>query len=133
LKEGLQSRRERRTGKQAAGGLTYADARRAARRDFGSSALAADQCRDARGISWLETLWRDIRYAIRGFRRTPTFALTVVGTIAVGLGLNTAVFTIFNAYVLRPFAVRDPWSLYEVAGQTRSGPRSLFTWRESER
>ena len=48
-----------------------------------------------------------MRYVIRSFRRAPAFALTVVGTIALGLGLNTAVFTIFNTYVLKPFDIRD--------------------------
>src|SRR5439155_12411935 len=69
---------------------------------------------------------------LRGFRRTPSFALTVVVTIALGLGLNTTLFTIFNAYVLRPFSVRDPYGLYRFTWRNKAGDGHLFTWREFE-
>src|SRR2546430_16736417 len=62
-----------------------------------------------------------LRFALRGFRHAPAFVATVVLTIALGLGLNTSVFTIFDAYVLRPLAIRDPGSLYEVSFQDRRG------------
>ena len=67
----------------------------------------------------------DILYAIRGFRRAPGVALTVIVTIGLALGLNTTMFTIFNAYVLRPFDVRDPYSLYTLAWATKGRQRSL--------
>src|SRR2546422_5908987 len=111
-------------------GVCDADAQRLARVRFGSTALVADQCRDARGIGFIETLWQDVRYAVRSFRRAPAFALTVIGTIALGLGLNAAVFTIFNAYVLRPIAVRDPYSLYGVYWIDRAGHGHRFNWQE---
>src|SRR5579864_124455 len=99
--------------KNLASGMSEAEARRLARIEFGASdALVKDRCRDERRINFFETLFQDIRYALRGFRRTPLFAITVIATIALGLGINTAVFTIFNAYVLRPMSVRDPYSLY---------------------
>jgi predicted permease len=113
-------------------GADDADAQRLARARFGSTALVADQCRDARGIGVVETLLQDVRYALRSFRRAPAFALTVVGTIALGLGLNTAVFTIFNAYVLKPFAVRDPYSLYAFEWRSRAGQWRFLTWPEYE-
>ena len=53
------------------------------------------------------------------------FVLTVVATIALGLGINTAVFTIFNSYVLRPISVRDPGSLYELDWRGRNGSTAL--------
>jgi predicted permease len=123
---------EMQTRKHLAAGLGAADARRLARAQFGSTALIEDQVRDARGIHLFEALLQDMRYAIRGFRRTPTFAITVVATIALGLGLNTAIFTIFNTYVLKPFDVRDPHALYEVKWLTRSGAAPRFTWAEFE-
>src|SRR5262245_1464627 len=123
---------EMQTRKHLAAGLGAADARRLARAQFGSTALIEDQVRDARGIHLFETLLQDLRYAIRSFRRTPTFAITVVATIALGLGLNTAIFTIFNTYVLKPFDVRDPHALYEVKWLTRSGAAPRFTWAEFE-
>jgi predicted permease len=78
----------------------------------------------------LDWLGQDIRFALRGFRRSPTFALTVVLTIALGLGVNASVFTIFNAYVLRPLALRDPRSLYEVSFQDRTGRGQSLSWRQ---
>lgn len=56
-----------------------------------------------------ETTLQDVRYALRTFRRSPGCVLTVAATIALGLGVNMALFTLFNAYVLRPVPVRDPY------------------------
>jgi predicted permease len=81
----------------------------------------------------IEELLQDVRYAWRGFRRTPGYALSVAATIAIGLGLNTAFFTAFNAYVLRPLSVRDPYSLYRFTWATASGSEHrYFTWRDFE-
>ncbi|HLW77705.1 MAG TPA: FtsX-like permease family protein, partial [Bryobacteraceae bacterium] len=99
--------------KNLASGLSDTDARRAARAQFGPDALIKDECRDQRRINFFETLLQDIRYAFRGFRATPLFAITVIATIALGLGINAAVFTFVNSYVLRPLAVRDGRSLYQ--------------------
>src|SRR5579871_3962488 len=108
--------------KNLASGLSESEARRFARIEFGvSEALVKEQCRDQRRINFVETLFQDVRYALRGFRRTPLFAITVIATIALGLGINTAVFTIFNAYVLRPISVRDPSSLFELDWKNRGG------------
>jgi hypothetical protein len=111
LEDELTFHLEMQTRKNVAAGLPETEARRQARVRFGPKALIEDQCRDSRGISLLDTLWQDVRYAFRSFRRSPTFAATVIGTIALGLGLNAAFFTLFDAYVLRPFAVREPDSL----------------------
>jgi len=73
---------------------------------------------------------QDLRFALRGFRRAPAFVATVVLTIALGLGLNTSVFTIFDAYVLRPLAIRDPGSLFEVFFQDRRGWGKSLSWRQ---
>ena len=108
LDEELRFHVEMQTRKNRAAGMDAREAARRARVQFGGVEQAKEECRDARGIGWIETLLQDVRYALRGFRRTPGFALTVVATIALGLGLNTTLFTIFNAYVLRPVAVRDP-------------------------
>lgn len=81
---------------------------------FGSEAYFLEESRAVWGFGWLDSLGHDIRYALRGFRKAPLFALTVVGTIGLALGLNTTLFTLFDAYVLRPLAVRDPHSLYDV-------------------
>src|ERR1700687_4026417 len=79
---------------------------------------------------WLEDLLQDVRYAWRGLRRSPMFVFTVVTTIALGLGLNTALFSIFNATYFRPIAVRDPHSLYQFFLTDRSGESHDHTWTE---
>lgn len=116
---------EMQTRKNLAAGMPESEARRRARIEFGVDALIKEECRDQRRVNFIETLFQDVRYALRGFRRTPLFALTVVATIALGLGINTAVFTIFNGYVLRPLEVRDPYSLYELYWVNKSGSFSL--------
>jgi predicted permease len=63
-------------------------------------------------IAWLDSLVWDVRFALRGFRKAPAYALTVIGTLALGLGVLAVAFSLFSALVLRPFAVRDPYSLY---------------------
>src|SRR5580700_3483868 len=115
-------------------GLSREDAVRRARLEFGGVETVKEECREARGVMFIDTALRDVRYAFRGFRRSPGFAVTVVATIALGLGLNTSVFTIFNAYVLRPLSVRDPYSLYSFTLQNRTdiGDGNEFTWREFE-
>jgi putative ABC transport system permease protein len=75
----------------------------------------------------------DVRYALRGFRRGPSFVVTVAATIALGLGINMALFTLFNAYVLRPIAVRDAYSLYTFTWTTREGHKHAFSWDEYQR
>jgi putative ABC transport system permease protein len=81
---------------------------------FGSEALALEQSREVWGFAWLDSWKQDIRYAARGLTRTPGFAIAVIAAIGLGIGLNTTLFTVFNAYVLRPHAVRDPYSLHAV-------------------
>ena len=100
--------------KLMAGGLPAAEARRRALARFGPVPLAADRCRDERGISFFETLARDVGYALRTFRRAPIVALTVVSTIALGLGVATVAFTFFNAFFFQIDAVRNPDELFTV-------------------
>jgi hypothetical protein len=101
--------------------MSEGEARRRARVQFGGAEQVKEECRDARRVRLIETIGQDILYAIRGFHRSPTFVLTVVATIALGLGLNTTLFTIFNAYFFRTVSVHDPHSLYE------------FLWTDSRR
>src|SRR5687767_455995 len=83
LEEELAFHIERETQKLVASGLSQADARARARARFGSSALVADRCRDARGTAFFDTCVRDVGYAFRTFRRAPLAALTIVGTVSL--------------------------------------------------
>jgi macrolide transport system ATP-binding/permease protein len=81
----------------------------------------------------LETFAQDMRLAIRTLRRTPVFVATAVLTLGIGLGLNTMLFTLFNAYVLRTVAVQNPYSLYQLSFSTKKGSRnSRFSWEQYE-
>ena len=124
LHEELAFHIERETQKQVASGVGPAAARARALARFGSMPLAADQCRDVRGTSAIDALARDVAYAWRTFRRAPLAAATIVGTVALGLGLVTVVFTLFNFSFLRVDAVRNAHELYSVQEPERSGGES---------
>jgi predicted permease len=121
LDEELAFHIERETQQHIAAGLSPVDARTRAIARFGPVPLAADQCRDARGTGFIDDLSRDIPYAFRTFRRAPLAALTIVATIALGLGLIAAVFTIYDVFFLRADAVRSPGELFAVERSTEPG------------
>jgi predicted permease len=133
LDEELQFHLEMEARKNAAKGISGPEAARLARVRFGGLDPTKEECRTVRGTQLIETTLRDIQYALRGFRRSPLFVLTVIGTIALGLGLNTALFTIFSTYVLRPLSVHDPYSLYSFVWMNRSGSEHRFSWRDFEK
>lgn len=110
------------TRKNIAEGLSPREARARALARFGSVPLAADQCRDARGVGFVDDLTRDVLYAFRTFRRSPLVALTVVATVALGLGLVAVVFTVYNSLMLRVDAVRNPGELFAVKLSRSAGP-----------
>ena len=87
---------ERETRKLIDQGLPPHEAHAAARARFGSVALVADECRDERGTALVDNAVRDIRFALRSFRRAPLTALTIVGTVAIGLGVVAVLFTVLN-------------------------------------
>ena len=86
-------------------GMSREEARRAALVKFGSVAQTAEEYRLQRGLPFLEQIVRDVRFGVRQLRRSPGFALTAILTLALGLGANTAVFSLINALLLRPLPV----------------------------
>src|SRR5688572_19162013 len=105
---------DRETQKQIANGLDPGEARNRARARFGSASLAADLCREARGTTFVDDCARDVRYALRSFLRAPLPALTIVVTVAIGLGLVAVVFTFFNVFMFRVDEVVNPHELFAV-------------------
>ena len=92
-------------------GLSPDAARAAARREFGGVAQAMEDYRERRGLPWLETLARDARYTLRGLMRNPGFTAAAVLSLALGIGANTAVFSLFHALMLRMLPVERPAEL----------------------
>ena len=95
-------------------GMTDREAKAAARREFGGIAHAKESYRDERGLPWLETTARDLRYAWRGLGRSPGFAAAAVVSLALGIGANTAVFSLFHALMLRLLPVARPAELVDL-------------------
>jgi predicted permease len=103
-------------------GMTEDDARHAARRALGSTALTLDRHRDARSFVWLEDLRWDLVYAARLLRVNPAFSLTAAISLAIGIGANTAVFTVADALLFRtPDGVARPDRLVDIGRTVRRG------------
>ena len=119
---------ERETKKLIDEGLSPRAARDRAQARFGSASIAADQCRDERGTAFVDNTIRDIQYALRTFRRAPLTALTIVVTVAIGLGVVAVLFTILNTLLFRRDAVPDITRIYAVERPRQAnGDLSLFT------
>jgi predicted permease len=89
-------------------GMPPAEAKFAAQRLIGSLSLYQEECRDARGIGFLETFARDLGYAVRMLGRTPLFTAVAMFTLAIGIGANTTVFTFVENILLRALPIHDP-------------------------
>ena len=83
-------------------GLSPDEARSAARRNFGGVARMQEEHREVRTVFWVENALRDLRWGVASLKRDPAFAAIVVGVLALGIGANTAIFSLLDAALLRP-------------------------------
>src|SRR5689334_11080614 len=97
-------------------GLTPEEARRQAVIRLGGIESMKEAYRDQRGLPMLETFWQDIRYGARMLRKNPSFAAVAVLTLALGIGANTAIFSVLDKLILRTLPVQAPERLVGFAG-----------------
>ena len=89
-------------------GLAPEEALRRARAAFGGVEGVREECRRARGLRWWDELGQDVRYALRLMRRTPAFTAAAILSLGLGIGANTAIFSLIDAVLLRSLAVSNP-------------------------
>jgi predicted permease len=114
LEEEMRLHRELREQEQIERGLSPEEAHYAAQRRFGNPLVLREESRDMWGWSWLEDLGHDVRYGLRILRKNPGFTVVAVVTLALGIGANTAIFTLLDAVMLKPLPVTNPGQLYRV-------------------
>jgi predicted permease len=109
-------------------GLSPAEARRQALIKFGSVSAVQESYRDRLGLPTLEPLLRDFRFSLRVLAKTPGLTFIIVTTLALGIGVNTAIFSVLNGWLFRPLPVSDPQQLMVLAPFRESGPNNKFSY-----
>jgi putative ABC transport system permease protein len=103
-------------------GMTRAEAVRAVRLERGSIEGAKERVRAEGWESFVKTCWRDLRFAVRSLARTPGFTSVALLVIAAGIGVNTAVFSVVDAVLLKPLTYPDPQALVQLVTTSNQGP-----------
>jgi predicted permease len=127
MAEEMRQHMELRTRANITAGMSPEEARRSARRQFGGIDQIQETCRDQRRILWIEHFVQDFRYALRTLARSPGFAAIAVLSLALGIGVNTAIFSLLNAVLLRSLPVRNPHELRVVDWVGRNPEVSNYT------
>lgn len=114
-------------------GMTLTDARAEASKRVDRIQLRKEECRDMRGLNFIESLFQDLRYAVRMLRKSPAFTLAAIFALMLGIGVNTAVFTAYKAMVARPLDARDPGEMVNLALIRDSGAANFqFSYPDYE-
>jgi predicted permease len=140
LSEEVRLHIERMVEENVARGMSAAEARRAAVVEFGGVEQVKEECRDARGVRWLEEAWQDLRYGMRQLRREPGFTFVALITLALGIGATTAIFSVADVVLLRRPPYRDAGRIVVVLERFPRFPGALFVvspdfraWKERSR
>src|SRR5262245_36733421 len=121
LDEEVRFHLDREVQENIARGMGPEEARYAAIRSFGGVERVKEESRDVRGVRLVEELWQDLRYGARMLRKSPGFTVMATLTLALGIGVNTTIFTLMNLY-LRPLPVKDPETIVELVNYRASFP-----------
>jgi len=122
LAEEIQSHLAHEQDVNAARGLPPQEARRQARLRFGNPRATRERVFRYRSFPFIEDVWRDLRFALRSLARTPGFTAIALLVIAVGIGVNTAVFSVIDAVLLKPLTYPDPQALVQLENTSSHGP-----------
>src|SRR5438067_4927792 len=125
LSEELRFHLEKLSEEKVAKGMTSQEARYAALRELGGVEQIKEECRDMRRVNYLEDFLQDLRYGLRQLRRSPGFTNVAMLTLALGIGVNTAIFSVINAVMLRMLPVESPEQLVQVGFQGKHSGESF--------